>query len=63
MSSKRKSLFLIIITSLSFTQEIDYAAEALKVHAFYKGKISVLSKVIVNDNDDLSILYTPGVSE
>ena len=63
MSSKRMSLFLISLLLLSYTQEIDYAAESLKVHAFYKGKLSVVSKVTVNDKDDLSIAYTPGVAE
>ena len=57
------SLLLITLLLLSFTQEIDYAAEALKVHAFYKGKLSVVSKVTVNDKDDLSVAYTPGVAE
>ena len=63
MASKRISIFLIALLLLSFTQEIDYAAESLKVHAFYKGKLSVVSKVTVNDKDDLSVAYTPGVAE
>ena len=57
------SLFLISLLLISLTQEIDYAAESLKVHAFYKGKLSVVSKVTVNDKDDLSVAYTPGVAE
>ena len=56
-------LNFISLLLLSFTQEIDYAQEALKVHAFYKGKLSVVSKVSVNDKDDLSVAYTPGVAE
>ena len=63
MASKKMSLFLIVLILLSFTQEVDYAAESLKVHAFYKGKLSVVSKVTVNDKDDLSVAYTPGVAE
>ena len=63
MASKRMSVFLIVLILLSFTQEIDYAAESLKVHAFYKGKLSVVSKVTINDKDDLSVAYTPGVAE
>ena len=58
MASKRMSVFLIVLILLSFTQEIDYAAESLKVHAFYKGKLSVVSKVTINDKDDLSVAYT-----
>ena len=33
------------------------------MHAFYKGKLSVVSKITVNDRDDLSVAYTPGVAE
>lgn len=40
----------------------NYAELALKVHEENKGKISVCSKVKVEDKDDLSIAYTPGVS-
>ena len=43
--------------------EIDYGAESLRIHASKKGKISVISKVSVNDKEDLSIAYTPGVAE
>ena len=63
MTSQRISLFLIFSLLLSISQEIDYAAESLKVHAFYRGKLSVVSKVTVNDRDDLSVAYTPGVAE
>lgn len=40
----------------------NYAELALKVHEENKGKISVCSKVRVEDKDDLSIAYTPGVA-
>jgi len=63
MASKRMSIFLIISLLISISQEIDYASESLKVHAFYRGKLSVVSKVTVNDRDDLSVAYTPGVAE
>ena len=63
MASKAMSIFLIFSLLLSLSQQIDYAAESLKVHAFYKGKLSVVSKVTVNDRDDLSVAYTPGVAE
>jgi malate dehydrogenase (oxaloacetate-decarboxylating) len=43
--------------------EIDYGAESLRIHASKKGKISVISKVSVDDKEDLSIAYTPGVAE
>ncbi len=37
--------------------------EALKVHRENKGKIEIVSKVSVNNNKDLSLVYTPGVAE
>jgi len=45
------------------TIEIDYGAESLRIHANKKGKISVISRISVDDKDDLSIAYTPGVAE
>jgi malate dehydrogenase (oxaloacetate-decarboxylating) len=63
MASKKMSLFLIISLLISISKELDYAAESLKIHAFYRGKLSVVSKVSINDRDDLSVAYTPGVAE
>ena len=63
MSPKGMSLFLILSLLISNSIQIDYGAESLKVHAFYRGKLSVVSKVTVNDRDDLSVAYTPGVAE
>ncbi len=40
----------------------NYAELALEVHEKNKGKITVCSKVRVEDKDDLSIAYTPGVA-
>lgn len=42
---------------------MDYSKEALKLHEEKKGKIEVVSKVRVENKDDLSIAYTPGVAE
>ncbi|MCL2498684.1 MAG: ThiF family adenylyltransferase, partial [Symbiobacteriaceae bacterium] len=36
---------------------------ALELHASAKGKIAVVSKVPVNNRDDLNLAYTPGVAE
>ena len=55
--------FLILLILSQFTLEMDYAAESLRVHEKYKGKLSVKSRVAVNDKEDLSIAYTPGVAE
>jgi malate dehydrogenase (oxaloacetate-decarboxylating) len=37
--------------------------EAIKLHKQWKGKIEVTSKVSVNNTEDLSVAYTPGVAE
>ena len=62
MSKKCLSLMLIIIILFQLTIEINYGAESLRIHANKKGKLSVISKVSVDDKNDLSIAYTPGVA-
>ncbi|WP_067142251.1 NAD(P)-dependent malic enzyme [Oceanivirga salmonicida] len=42
---------------------MDYSKESLKVHEENKGKIEVRSKIKVQNSDDLSVAYTPGVAE
>ncbi|MBT3318968.1 MAG: NAD-dependent malic enzyme [Clostridia bacterium] len=42
---------------------MDYAKESLKLHYDWKGKIEVISTVKVEDKQDLSLAYTPGVAE
>ena len=42
---------------------MDYAAESLKKHAEWKGKIEVVSRVPVATELDLSLAYTPGVAQ
>jgi len=42
---------------------MDYNKESLKIHRKLKGKLSVESKVRVENKEDLSIAYTPGVAE
>ena len=42
---------------------MDYAKESLRLHAQWKGKIEVVSTVEVNDQDSLSLAYTPGVAK
>ena len=63
MEKKFLSLFLISLILFQSTFEIDYGAESLRIHANKKGKISVISKVSIDDKDDLSVAYTPGVAE
>lgn len=41
----------------------DYNQEALELHKLHHGKIEIISKVSMNDKDDLSRAYTPGVAE
>ena len=42
---------------------MDYAKESLKLHTELKGKIEVVAKVKVENKEDLSLAYTPGVAE
>ncbi|MCL2002607.1 MAG: NADP-dependent malic enzyme [Oscillospiraceae bacterium] len=42
---------------------MDYAAESLRKHTEWRGKIEMVSRVPVNTRDDLSLAYTPGVAE
>jgi len=42
---------------------LDYYKKSLKMHEEYKGKMEMKPKVRVNDKNDLSIAYTPGVAE
>ena len=41
----------------------DYAKESLKMHYELKGKLRIESAVKLENNDDLSLAYTPGVAE
>lgn len=41
---------------------MDYGKEALRLHGEWKGKIEVVSRVPVDNSDDLSLAYTPGVA-
>ena len=42
---------------------MDYAKESLRLHGIWKGKIETISKVKVENKEDLSLAYTPGVAE
>jgi malate dehydrogenase (oxaloacetate-decarboxylating) len=42
---------------------MDIKKKALELHSKWKGKIEVISTVAVNNKEDLSIAYTPGVAE
>ena len=42
---------------------MDYAKEALRLHAEWKGKLDVNPKMEINTKDDLSLAYTPGVAQ
>ena len=45
------------------TIEMDYAKESLRLHGEWKGKIEVVTRVPVENKDDLSLAYTPGVAQ
>lgn len=42
---------------------MDYASESLKRHYDWKGKIEVVCRCPLEDKDDLSLAYTPGVAQ
>ena len=42
---------------------MNYYQDALKLHEKHKGKIEVVSKLPLDNRDDLSLAYTPGVAE
>ena len=42
---------------------MDYAAESLKLHYQWKGKIEVTPRAAVDSKDALSLAYTPGVAQ
>ena len=42
---------------------MDYAAESLKLHRQWKGKIEVICRAPLETRDDLSLAYTPGVAQ
>ena len=41
---------------------MDYAKESLRLHREWKGKVGVVSKVKLENKEDLSLAYTPGVA-
>ena len=42
---------------------MDYAKESLRLHGEWKGKIEVVTRGPVENKDDLSLAYTPGVAQ
>ena len=42
---------------------MDYAKESLRLHGEWGGKIEVVSRVKVENSEDLSLAYTPGVAQ
>jgi malate dehydrogenase (oxaloacetate-decarboxylating) len=42
---------------------MNFREESLRLHAEWKGKIEVISRVSVKTKEDLSLAYTPGVAE
>ncbi len=53
-------VFLFIYKEAS---HMNYAEESLRLHGEWKGKIEVISRVPVQNKDDLSLAYTPGVAQ
>ena len=63
MSSRAIFLFLFLSLFIKVFSLIDYNKESLRIHEINKGKLSVNSKVPVQDKEDLSIVSSPWVSE
>ena len=42
---------------------MDYAKESLKLHYQWKGKLEVTPRATVNNKEELSLAYTPGVAQ
>ena len=63
MVSKTGCFLLTIFCFSQILSDMDYGAESLRIHEKYKGKLGVKSRVSIQDKDDLSIAYTPGVAE
>jgi len=42
---------------------MDYMKESLKKHYEWKGKLEVVSRAKVENKEDLSLAYTPGVAQ
>ena len=42
---------------------MDYAAESLKLHYQWRGKLETVPKMKVDSKDALSLAYTPGVAQ
>lgn len=42
---------------------MDYAEKALELHAKWKGKLEMKSRVSLKDKEDLALAYTPGVAQ
>ena len=42
---------------------MDYAKESLRLHYEWKGKLEVTPRATVNNKEELSLAYTPGVAQ
>ena len=59
MSARAIFLFLLLSLFIKVFSLIDYNKESLRIHEINKGKLSVNSKVPVQDKEDLSIVSSP----
>ena len=41
----------------------DLKQKALEAHRMWKGKVEVISRAKIENNEELSIAYTPGVAQ
>ena len=59
----KSSIFILVLIISQILCDIDYSSESLRIHEQFKGKLSVKSRVSIQDKEDLSVAYTPGVAE
>ena len=59
MSSRAIFLFLFLSLFIKVFSLINYNKLSLRIHEINKGKLSVNSKVPVQDKEDLSIVSSP----
>ena len=61
-AQKITATIIISILLLQSSIEINYGGEILIIRENKKVKIAVISKVSIDDKDDLSVAYTPDVA-
>lgn len=64
LAAIRTTRLLVVVGTISYPRPVfmDYKQESLKKHFEWKGKLEVVSRAKVENKQDLSLAYTPGVA-